>query len=92
MSFSMRHSHVFRKRCLIDLRRISVVGPKSAAYKYRASYGFEVCAIMLFTKFSDCCGPRGTYHIPVFLLMVPLIISSSLFLMGIYCFSTVMVH
>ena len=47
---------------------------------------------VLFTTFSDCCVPRGTSHIPVFLFMVPLIISSTFFWTDIYCLSSVMVH
>ena len=92
MSFSVRPGHVFRKPCLIDSRRLPVVGLKSAACKYLASSGFGVCARMLFTNFSDCCVPRGTYHIPVFFFMVPLIIYSPLFWIEIYCLSSVMVH
>ena len=92
MSFSVRPSQVFRKPCLIALGILAVFGLKSAACKYWAGYGFEVCARMLLTKFYDCCGPRGIYHIPVFLFLVPLIISSPLFWMDIYCLSSVMVH
>ena len=69
-----------------------MVGLKSAACKYWASSGFEVCARILGTTFSDCCVPRGTYHIPVFLFLVPLIISSPLFWIGMSCLSIVMVH
>ena len=71
---------------------IAVVGLKSAAYKYLASYGFEFCARMFFTTFSDCCGPRGTSHVPVFLFLFPLIFSSPLFWMEISYLSSVMVH
>ena len=74
MSFSGRPGNVSSKPCLIALRRIFVVGQKSDVYKYCASSGFEVCARMLFTTFSDCCVPRGTSHITVFSFMVPLII------------------
>ena len=88
----MKPDQVFRKPCLIALLRLALVGLKSAACKYWASYGFEVCARMLFTTFSDCCGPRGTSHIPVFLFLVPLIISSPLFWTDIACLSSVMVH
>ena len=76
ISFSVRHGQVFRKPFLITLRRLYVVGLKIAACKYFASYGFEVCDRILLTKFPDCCGPRGTSHIPVFLFLVPLIIYS----------------
>ena len=81
ISFSVIPGQVFRKPYLIDLRRLDVVGLKSAACKYWASSGFEVCAIMLFTTFSDCCGPRITPHIPVSLFLAPFIISSPFFWM-----------
>ena len=90
--FSVRPSQVFRKPCIISLRGLAVVGLNSAAYKYLASSGFEVCARMLFTNFSDFCGPRGTSYIPVLLFLVPLIISSPFFYMYIPFFSSVMVH
>ena len=92
ISFSVRPGQVFRKTCLISLRRLDVVGLKIAACNYWDSSGFEVCVRMLFTKFSDCCGPRGTSHIPVFLFKAPLIISSQFFWMDIACLSSVMVH
>ena len=92
MSFSVRPVQVLRKPFLIALRRLAIVGLKSAACKYWDSSGFEVCARMLFTNFSDCCYPRGTLHIPVFLFLVPLIIYSPLFWMEISCLSCVMVH
>ena len=92
MNFSVRLGQVFRKPCLIALMILAVVGINSAACKYWDSSGSEVCAIMLFTTFSDCCGPRGTSHIPVFLFLVSLIISSPYFWMEIYCLSSVMVH
>ena len=92
ISFSVRPGQVFRKPCLIVLRRLYVFGMKSATYKYWNSYGFEVCTRMLFTAFSDCCGPRGTSHIPVFFFLVPLIISSPFFWIYISCLYSVMVH
>ena len=92
MSFFVRPGHVFRKTCLIALGILAAVGLKRAACKYWDSSSFEVCSRMLCTTFPDCCVPRGTYHIPVFLFLVPLIISSPLFWMYIYCFSSVMVH
>ena len=88
----MRPVQVFSKPCLIALRRLAVVGMKSAACKYLASSGFEVYAIMLFTTFYYCCGPRGTPHIPFFLFLVPLIIYSPLFCMGIACLFNVLVN
>ena len=47
---------------------------------------------MLFTTFSCCCGPSGTYHIPVFLFMVPLIVSSPFFWMYNVCLTSLMVN
>ena len=79
MSLYVRPGHVFRNTFLIALRRLAVVGMKSPACKYWASSGFEVGAIMLLTKCSDCCGPRGTSHIPVFLFQAPLVIFSPFF-------------
>ena len=92
MSFPVRPDHVFRKPCLIALRRLAVVGMKIAAYKYWASSVFEFCARMLCTTFSDCCVPRSTYHITVCLFLVPLIIYFPLFWMGISCLYSVMMH
>ena len=65
MSISVKPGQVFRKPFLIALSRLAVVGLKIAACKYWDSSGFEVCAIMLCTTFSNYCGPRGTSHIPV---------------------------
>ena len=92
MIVSVRPGHVFRKSCLVALSRLSVVGLKSAAYKYWASSSSEVCARVIFTTFSYCCGPRGASHIPVLLFLVPLIISSPFFWMYISCLSSVMLH
>ena len=92
MSFSVRTGQVFRKYFLVDLRILAVVGLKSAAIKYWDRFGFEVCARMFFTTFSDCCGPRGTSHTPVLLFMVPLIIYSPFFWIEISILSSVMVH
>ena len=83
---------VFRKPCLIALIILSAVVLKIPAYKNWVCSGFEVCSIMLFTTFSDCCGPIGTYHIDVFLFLVPLIVSSPFFWMDIYCLYRVMLH
>ena len=92
MSFSVIPGQVFRKTCLIALRRLAVVGMQSAACKYCARYGFEVCARVLFTTFSYCCVSRGTSHIPVFLFLVPLIIYDLFFWMDSSCLYSVMVH
>ena len=90
--FRVRPGHVFRKDCLISLKRLAVVGQKIDACKYWASSGFEVWARILFTKFSDCCVPRSTSQIHVFLFLVPLNIYSPFFWIGIACFSSVMMH
>ena len=58
MSFSVRPVHFFRKPCLIALRRLAVVGLKSAACKYWASSGLEVCAIIFYHIFLLFC-PQG---------------------------------
>ena len=92
MIVSVRPGHVFRKPYLISFRRLAVFGLKSAAYKYRANCGFEVCDRMLFTTFSGCCGPRGTSHITVLFFLVPLIISCPLSWMDIACLYSVIVH
>ena len=92
ISFSVRLNQVFRKPCLIELGILAVVELKSSACKYWTSYVFEVCAIILFTAFSDSRGPRGTSNIFVFLFLVPLIIYSPLFWMGITCLFISMVH
>ena len=77
---------------MIALRRLAVVGTKSDACKYWDSFGFEVCAKLLFTTFSDCCAPRETSHIPVLLFLAPLNISFPLFWIDIAFLSSVMVH
>ena len=92
ISFFVRPGQFFRKPCLIVLRRLAVVGMKSAACKYFASSCFETCSIILFTTFSDCYGPRGTYHIPVFLFLIPLINSGPLLSIDVDCLSIVMVR
>ena len=83
---------LLRKPCFTAFRRIYVVRLKSAAFRYCDSYVLFVWARMLFTAFSDWCGPRVTSYIPVFLLLVPLIISSPFFWMDIACLSRVKVH
>ena len=90
--FSVMPGHVFSKPCLISLRILSVVGLNSAACKYWVSYGFEICARMLLTTFSYFCGSRGTSHIPVFLFLVPFIISSPFSWIDISFLSSMMVH
>ena len=90
--FSVRPGQVFRKPGLISLRRLTLVGLKSAACKYWASYGSEVFVRMLFAKFSDCCGPRGTSQIPVFLFLFPLILYSLFFWVDMSCLPNLMLH
>ena len=92
MSFSVRPGQVFRKPCLVSLKILAVVGLKSNSCKYWGSSGFEFCSRNFLTTFSDCCGTRGNSHIPVFLFLFPLIISSPFFWMEIYCLSSVMMH
>ena len=92
MSYLVKPGHIFRKPCLIDLRRLDVVGLKSSACKYWYSSGFEVCVRMFCTTFYDCCVRRGTSYITVLLFLFPLIISSPLLWMEISCMSSVMVH
>ena len=92
ISFSVRPGQVFRKPCLIALSILSVVVLKSATCKYCSSSDFEVCSRMLFTTFSEYCGPRGTSHIHVFLFLVPLIISYPLFWIDIAWLSIFMVY
>ena len=92
MVFYVRPVHVFRKPCLINLRRLAIVGLKSDACKYWDSSGFEVYARMLCTTFSEFYVPRSTSHIPVLLFMVPFIISSPLLWIEISCLYSVMLH
>ena len=92
MIFSVRPGQVLSKHFLIYLRRLAVVGLKIAACKYWYSSSFEFFTSIFSMKFYDCCGPRGTSHIPVFLFLVLLIISSPFFSMDIFCLSSVMVH
>ena len=47
---------------------------------------------MLCTTFFYFCVPRGTSHSPVFLFLVPLIVSYPLLWMDISCLSSVVVH
>ena len=92
MSFSVRSGHVFRKPCLVALSRLDAVGMKSASCKYWDGSGLEVCYRILFTKFSDCCVPRGTSHISLFLFLVNLIICFTFSCIDISCLYSVKVH
>ena len=92
ISFTVRPGQVFRKPCLTALRRLAVLGLKSDACKYLASSCFEVCARILFITFYDCCGPRSTSHIIVFLFLVPFIISSIFLCMDIACLYSMAVY
>ena len=88
----MRPIQVFRKPCLIDLRRLAVAGLKISAYRYCDSSVLFVWARMLLDIASDCCVSRGTYHIPVFLFLVPYMIYCPFLGTNISCLSSVMVH
>ena len=92
ISFSVRPGQVFRKPCFIELKRLAVVGMKHDTRSYCASSGLDVWDIILFIISSDCCVSRGTYHIPVLLFPVPLIISCPFFCTYISCLYSVMVH
>ena len=81
-----------QENLFIDLRRLYVVGLKSAACSYCDSSSSYVCARMLFVTVSDCCVSRVTYHITFFLFLVPLIIYCRFFCTDISCLSSVMVH
>ena len=71
---SVSPGQVLRKPSFVDLRRFGVVGIKSEACGYCASYVLVVWSRMLVAEISDCCVSRVTFHIPVFLFLVPLII------------------
>ena len=92
ISFLVRPGHIFRKPCLIALRRLDVSGMKGAACRYYDNSGIELCNRMLFTTFSYCCVSRGSSQIPVFFFLVPLIIYFPFFWIGISCLSIVMVN
>ena len=91
-SFSVRPGHFFRKLCLVDLKRLPVVGIKSATCKYCAGSGFDLCARILFVTASYFCVSRGTSHITVFLFLVLLIIYCPFLWNGVSCLSSVMIH
>ena len=88
----MRPSQVLNKPCLVALRRIIVVGIKSVTSRYCANYGVVVWARIVFSKISDFCVSRGTFHIPVCLLLVPFIIFCPVFWTDVYFLSSGMVH
>ena len=88
----MSPDQLLRKPCFTAFRRIDVVRLKSAAFRYCDSYGLYVWARMLFVTASDCCVSRVTYHIPVFLVLVPLIVSCPFSWTYISCLSIFMVH
>ena len=54
MTFLARLGHIFRNPCLMGFARLSIVGINSAACKYCASYGFDVCSIILFITAAGC--------------------------------------
>ena len=88
----MRHDQVFRKPYFIVLWRLAAVRMKSAAWRYCASSGLVVWAIMLFVTTFDCCVFRGTSHITFFLFLVPLIIYCPFLWTDISCLYIVMVY
>ena len=92
VSFSVRPGQVFRKPCLIDLRRIYVVGLKSAAWRYCNRSGLVLWSRILFYVASDYFVSWGTPQIPVFLFLVPLSFSCPFFWTYISCSSSVVVH
>ena len=92
IGFSVRSGHVFSKDFFIALKRLVVVGLRSAACRYCDSSGLDVCTRILFVADSDCCVSRGTYHIPFFLFLVTLIIYFPFFWTNISCLSSVVVH
>ena len=65
---------------------------ESAACKYCASSGLDVCDRILFATVSVCYVPRGTSHIPVYLFLVRLIISFPFFWIDISCLFSLMVN
>ena len=92
VSFSVRPGQVFRKPCLIDLRRIYVVGLKSAAWRYCNRSGLVLWSRILFYVASDYFVSWGTPQISVFLFLVPLSFSCPFFWTYISCSSSVVVH
>ena len=91
MIFSVRLGQLFRKPCLIGLRRIGAIGLKSDAWVYCSSSGLVVWGIMLFYTNSDCCVSMVTSHITVCLFLVHFIICCTFFT-DISCFYIMMVH
>ena len=92
MSVLVRPGKVFRKPCLIYLRRIDDVGMKNAAWRYCDSADLVVWISMLFTTTSDFCVSRATYHIPVWLLLMHLNISCPFLNTDTSWFFSLMVH
>ena len=90
--FSMRPGQVFRKPFFISMRRLAIVGLKSESWMYYAISGLVVWSIILFVTDSDCCVSRGTYQIPVWFFLVPLIMSCIFFWTDISWLYSVMVH
>ena len=90
--FSVRPGQVFRNPCFIALKRLAVFGLKSSAWRYCASSGLDIWAIMLSVTAYDCCFSRSYSYIPVILFLVPLIISCLFLWTDVSCFSSVMLH
>ena len=61
---SMRRGRFLRKPRLIELMRLVVVGIKIVAWKYCASSGLVVLAIILYTTIFYYCVSREASHIP----------------------------
>ena len=63
MIFSMRPGQVFRKHCLIALRRLEVFGLKFASLRYCSSSGLVVFNRFLFATISSFLYPG---ELPIF--------------------------
>ena len=85
--FSVSPGQVFRKSCLVGLKRLASVELKSAAWRYCDSSGLVVWTIMLFATISDCCVSRITSHIPICLFQVTLTMCCPIFWTDISCLS-----
>ena len=62
------------------------------AWRYCDSSGLVFWASIVFVTASYCCVSRRTYHIPIFLFLVPLIIYCPFYWTAISCLSSVMLH
>ena len=89
---SVRTGQVLSNFCLIDLRKLDVVGMKSSALRPCASSGLHVWARIVFVTAADCFVFSVTHHIPVFMFLVALIVSCPFFRTGVSCLYSFMVH